>query len=661
MGSLSKDTVEVANPAAEAAASPTSAAKRPTAGLRQDALSLEVPVKVHGSRVTDVVRGVTPHTEPFEEQTSTMIIFPQGGVLRMSTSVNTGQMLVLTNLKTKQDAICRVVKVRTFSNVQGYVEVEFTHAQPTYWGVHFPGDKSLATSKRLPAAAPAIPAAPAPPAHPEAKSKPTTDVSWPPAQTAPPTPPAVKPPAGDVAKQPTTPATAQPKRFVAPPKPTSTFIGIGSQEEVQPAASATANTRAVPAVDPREVREVAKPVPKETLAPAPAASPTPAAPARSDTASADAAPVGFPSLTMTELLGDAEPRDSSPEAQVARAFEEQSSSQAEKSTTAPSSENSTGAFAGLAAGSATDTGHSAVSETFGSRFDSSARAADLDSATGSPNWMLIAAAIGVLVVVVGGGAFYLRSQRGSAASTTRSAPTVGTAAPPSMAHPADVSAPQVTQPSPAASAAPPVVAAGNVVVAPHGNNVPSVATAKPGTSPSGALAKPSSSSAVVQPVPQPTGVTGNMVAQSLSAHPVTTQHSAEEAVEAPSVDSAPSAADGSGGALPTILSSGEGPVAPEVKSEAPVRVGGNVKEPRLMTSPAPIYPVIAKEAHIQGDVVIKTTIDERGNVAHMEVVSGPPMLRGAAMEALKRWKYSPSMLNGEPITVQMMVTLRFRM
>lgn len=656
MGSLSKETIEVANPAAEGAASPTSAANRPTAGLRQDALSLEVPVKVHGSRVTEVVRGVTPHTEPFEEQTSTMIIFPQGGVLRMSTSVNTGQMLVVTNLKTKQDAICRVVKVRTFSNMQGYVEVEFTHPQPTYWGVHFPGDKSAASVKAAPAAEPAMPVPASP--QPEAKSKTPADVSWAPAQAAPPAPPA-KLPASDAAKQPTTPAAAQPKPYVAPPQRTSSFIGIGSQEEVQPAASSTATTRAIPPVDPREVREIAKPVTKETVAPP---SPTPAVPAASSVTSTDAVPAGFPSLTMTELLGDSEVVDSSPAAQAARAFEEEAPAQAEKSATTASSENSIGAFAGLAAGAATDAGQGAVSETFGSRFDSGAQAAGADSTKGSPNWMLIAAAIGVLVVVVGGGAFYLRGQRGSAATATPSAPAVSTAAPSSTARPAEISTPQVTQPPAAtARAVPPVATTGNAVVAPHGNNVVAAAPSKPSTSASAAVAKPSNNPVVVQPAPQPVGVTGNMVAESLSAHPVTTQHSAEEVVEAPSVDSAPSDADGSGGALPSILSSGEGPVAPEVKSEAPVRVGGNVKEPRLISSPAPVYPVIAKEAHIQGDVVIKTTIDTHGNVTHMEVVSGPPMLRGSALEALKRWKYAPSMLNGDPITVQMMVTLKFRM
>ena len=131
--------------------------------------------KVHGSRVTEVARGVAPHTEPFEEETSTMIVFPQGAVLRMSTAVSASQMLVVTNLKTRQDAICRVLKVRTFSNMQGYVEVEFTHKQPGYWGAIFPGE---GPAPSIPVAAPVATVV-----APNAASLPTA------------TPPAITPPA----------------------------------------------------------------------------------------------------------------------------------------------------------------------------------------------------------------------------------------------------------------------------------------------------------------------------------------------------------------------------------------------------------------------------------------------------------------------------------
>src|SRR6202453_1043549 len=188
MAPLTKDTSEVTNSAAEAGGSNRAPAKASPAGhLRSDAVSLEVPVKVHGSRVTEAVRDVTPHTEPFEEQTSTMIVFPQGAVIRMSTTVSVGQMLVVTNQKTRQDAICRVVKVRTFSNLQGYVEVEFTHKQPGYWNVYFPSDGPAPANK------PAKPIA-AESAPPVSKNTPDTsasEISWAPATA--PEPVAAKP------------------------------------------------------------------------------------------------------------------------------------------------------------------------------------------------------------------------------------------------------------------------------------------------------------------------------------------------------------------------------------------------------------------------------------------------------------------------------------
>src|SRR5580658_2897696 len=165
MAPLTKDMLEVTNSATDTnkLKSGTPAKTDQAAGhLRADAVSLEVPVKVHGSRITEVARDVTPHTEPFEEQTSTMIVFPQGSVIRMSTAVTVGQMLVVTNLKTRQDAICRVVKVRTFTNMQGYVEVEFTHKQEGYWGVQFSAGSPAAPVATAPPAVSTSPVIPAP-------------------------------------------------------------------------------------------------------------------------------------------------------------------------------------------------------------------------------------------------------------------------------------------------------------------------------------------------------------------------------------------------------------------------------------------------------------------------------------------------------------------
>src|SRR5277367_3291338 len=181
MAPLTNDTSEVTNSAAESGSSNRAPAKASPAGhLRSDAVSLEVPVKVHGSRVTEVAREITPHTEPFEEQTSTMIVFPQGAVIRMSTAVSAGQMVVLTNLKTGHDAICRVIKVRAYAQTQSYVELEFTNRQPGYWGVHFSSDGVEPVKPFVPPPPPPAPVvAEAPGERTEAKQP--QETSWAPA------------------------------------------------------------------------------------------------------------------------------------------------------------------------------------------------------------------------------------------------------------------------------------------------------------------------------------------------------------------------------------------------------------------------------------------------------------------------------------------------
>lgn len=92
-----------------------------------------------------------------------------------------------------------------------------------------------------------------------------------------------------------------------------------------------------------------------------------------------------------------------------------------------------------------------------------------------------------------------------------------------------------------------------------------------------------------------------------------------------------------------------------------MQVGGTVKQPKLISSVMPVYPFAAREANVQGDVVIDTQIGPNGSVTHMKVISGPTMLRQAAQDALRRWKYQPSQLDGKPVAVQMLVTIRFRL
>jgi protein TonB len=103
------------------------------------------------------------------------------------------------------------------------------------------------------------------------------------------------------------------------------------------------------------------------------------------------------------------------------------------------------------------------------------------------------------------------------------------------------------------------------------------------------------------------------------------------------------------------------PPPPRPTVKAPVRVGGRVKAPQPLMTPPPMYPALARQAKLQGDVVIDAVIDASGNVVEMKVVSGHPLLLTAAMDALRRWKYEPTYLNDEPTPVALLVTIRFRL
>ena len=95
------------------------------------------------------------------------------------------------------------------------------------------------------------------------------------------------------------------------------------------------------------------------------------------------------------------------------------------------------------------------------------------------------------------------------------------------------------------------------------------------------------------------------------------------------------------------------------KARGPVPVGGNVQPPRVIVRTTPEYPLLAHQAGIHGEVIISAVIDSRGNVVDMKVVSGPPLLYSAAMNALRQWKFEPTYLNGEPVAIKWNVSVRF--
>ena len=90
-----------------------------------------------------------------------------------------------------------------------------------------------------------------------------------------------------------------------------------------------------------------------------------------------------------------------------------------------------------------------------------------------------------------------------------------------------------------------------------------------------------------------------------------------------------------------------------------VRVGGAVQSANLISHVAPVYPPLAKQARLQGDVVLEAVISREGDVTNLRVVSGHPLLVEAALTAARQWKYRPTLLNGQPVEVISQVTVPF--
>jgi len=563
MSTLSKESTGApSSTTAESQAPQTS--KQPQSSssqLHSDAVSLEVALKVHGSKVTEVVRGVTPHTEPFEEETSSMIVFPHGGVLRMSTSVSAGQMLVLTNLKSRQDAICRVVKVRTYSSSSSYVEVEFTHRQPGFWGVYFESDS-------LAAATPA--ATPVPSSESPAKSSKGTG-----------------------------PSVSAPKNSGLD-KSGSTFIAIGSQEDVQPAASSTS------AISSSErVRTTA------------------------DSNAFQKA------VVVTQSSSSVHPVSSrAPQSQLE-----------EEDTSVETLGEPSNAAASPASTSKASRSLASEGEDFGSRLDSPGQAEQ--ASEGTKNWLLVAACVAALLVAAGGALFLSHHKSGGVPAARVQIPAA-----PAPSQAVQVAPSPVTL-KPAASrpnVAPPLAAA-------------RTAPAIPAKSPRDAAVVAESSA---EPAPTP-AATGKRAVPSifgaLNSHPVSSRQRAD-GIAAPNLDAVPSP----GGDALAGLTSSASPSAPSfsapppsanLRVSAPVQSSSGPRLPRLLVRVIPQYPPIARQTHTEGDVVLQIAVDKTGAVTDAKVLSGPTVLRMAAIGAVRRWKYEP--LDEALNSAKMTVTIQFRL
>jgi protein TonB len=102
-----------------------------------------------------------------------------------------------------------------------------------------------------------------------------------------------------------------------------------------------------------------------------------------------------------------------------------------------------------------------------------------------------------------------------------------------------------------------------------------------------------------------------------------------------------------------------GPAATAAGGVAPVRVGGNIRQPTQLRRVNPIYPAEAQAARVQGVVILEAVIGVDGRVEDARVLRSIPLLDQAAIDAVQQWEYTPTLLNGAPVPVIMTVTVQF--
>ena len=673
-------------------------------GSRPQPVALEVPVTVNGARA---VEG-SDKREPFSETTKTVLIFGNGAVIRLGSPVSAGQLLFLTNEKTKKEVVCQVVKSKNYRSVSGYVELEFTESVVGFWGMRFPSDRiggqapAATTAATLPPAAKVNPVAPvaalpkpvspvvnaapkilevrpaqiqASQIHPEVKTglqpRPAEKFAASPAALKPQTPPALTP-----SKAPAPPVSSENKQ-----QPTS-VAGKNSSEDLKlqaarlqeqlssllfsdsPTAKFAPPAPAVPPPDtkvvwdaPAQIFEVAKSEPLLVKADPPAR--TLPLPIKS---SLDMEEVKIPSWLEPLARNAAAP--ASPQELVEREKPKNASEFAEREE-----------------GSAEPLPITGVESTPESALPAIGSLLPLEEepvithehSSGGSGRGVLYGAIAAGVLLAAGGAWYLMHPANAVQGTTGPI----TSSPSSQAI-ATLPPPSVTQPPPQPVSQP---ASQTLAVAPAPASASNTTPISKTPAPSAHLAKPPVSSQAIPitrdntrgaSTPIPAAATERIsrppaepepkkppLGEVHLASPKISRHAAEQSdgVDAPTISSGN--ADANEGGMDSGLAGGNGkqPAAPEV----PLPIGGDVKSAKLISKVNPIYPALARNQHVTGDVRVDAFIDANGRVTTMKVISGPTLLHQAAMDALRQWKYEPATLDGKPVPMHLTVTLQFRL
>ena len=660
--------------------SENSAARSSTTNVRPDEtanrpqpVALEVPVTVNGART---VEG-SDKREPFSESTKTVLIFGNGAVIRLSSPVTAGQLLFLTNEKTKKEVVCQVVKSKNYRNVSGYVELEFTEPVVGFWGMRFPGDRLAAPSPAASAIPPAVaprtpkvitPVVNAAPKTPDVKPAPTPLAAKPsipavnaipvPSKTVPPVIPVVpatikQDPVATSGENPTEALKLQAARLQEQLSSMLFSGGASSQPPQTPVSTTQDRLEASEAA--ARIFEMTKTEP----AAVPSVPPARVSPPKS---SLDTEEVKIPAWLEPLARNAAAPESTQEliEREKAKLAAQPVESEEQEMDPLP-----------LTPVQETETPVQTEEPAFGSRYSHEEESIDQVGVSGGSKkgiWIGVAAAA---ILVVGAGGWYFArlsspTPQTSAAVTTPAAPaaqqpqTVAQSVIPTPAAPVPSSNANVTNSArPGGNSAVSNSPAPNTIASTEKVNPKPSSNTRETTRDTTKEAVRTISAAETERVKQPVAPEPKKPVLS-EVHPVTpkvNRSTAQNGVSEPSLPATDLDANGATLGSGLAITNSKQPAAPA----APLPVGGDVKPAKLASSVSPIYPSLARSQHVSGDVKVDALIDATGKVTTMKVISGPTLLHQAAMDALRQWKYQPATLDGNPVPMHLTVTLQFRL
>lgn len=648
--------------------------------LGQKPVAMEVPITVNGARPLDG----KDKREPFSESTKTVLVFGSGAVIRLGFAAAPGQLLFVTNERTKKEVVCQVVRSKGSKSSSGYVEIEFTEPTAGFWGLRFPADRTALRSRISPsdaesdadeflrsamdASAPLTrkPDAARPDSaiapqderlNPERKSEERASISIK-------TNPVAESPANTsksqaIRLQERLSTLLSPQRPITPEeKPSSAF------EADRKTLSTLSDTTAKP-IEQTEAKPAGKTLSLSQSQPVKTLSPS--GPAASDAkpglpADEFKVPAWLQPLTQDTSASHSSEKSAAKKPMVSLAEGPKSAASEEKLPPPSKAKAPT------------------ILPVVGSGLlgQSAARLAPQHSRTG----LVVTVAAGLLVAAAGA-TWYLKQPAGPAPTnkSIRATQAPAAPAPPATEQSAVVATPATdtsTTSSPQQElAARPADTTVRVVATPLPAPSKRTRNFAPENTSASSGARSSQQPAVIterigKPSSAPNAESSTASSSKDSVEAETKKVSADNPAPAkPNVKRRNQTAGATAPALsetntPTVapdtsLGTGPGnsaasqPAGPASASP----VGGDVRPARLLSSVAPVYPAIAKSQRVAGDVRVDALIDANGQVSSMKVVSGPPLLHQAAMDALRQWKYQPATLNGTAVPMHLTVTIQF--